>query len=192
MILNNNLEELAQSTSLEEFRTNLNELGIDTEHLKDDTLKNLQKEIITLSDNAKQAADNLDLLTKQNVMEMLGGETDSATVNLAKNKLQRDTANAEWSLLYGTIDKMAENETWWSTAKPEYNDLLRRLQAAGYKNLSAGEDIVQGSGENRKLEFRDSNTNSLITMTAQEVAEKIAAYEQSQNIEEFGKQTNAL
>lgn len=175
-IIYNNLNELANTDSFEAFKKSLNNLGADISSLDDSELKSVRDTIIRLNNNTNNASEKLEALSKIDLQNLLGSDTEGATIELEKERANRDISKIE-SNVKTTIKNMAQYENMFGSAKSEYNDLLLRLQAAGYTNLTAGKNIVQYSDDNRKLEFYDENTKQLITKSIDEVASMIATYE---------------
>lgn len=179
--LNNNMDELS-TLPTKELRAKLQELGISVDHLSDTEIEDLRGQLFDLAESSEAAKNKLEALSLLDLSNIIGTR-DTATTKMTKDDTDRKVDNKTRDI-ERTIQNMSQYENWWATAKPEYNDILRRMQAAGY-NYSAGKNIVQGSGEDRVIQFYDNDKKDYVEIPYKLVASEIATDEVNKEANEI-------
>ena len=166
-----NLDNLTGLTD-SEFKTELEKLGVATQHLTNETLADYQKQVEQLAKTTDGANAKLELIAALQVEEALGDDYDPATKEIVTGQLAKET-----EALYQTyLDKYTGsgiNKT--SGANNDiYKTILKDLNDAGYDYDAQKSNAVRGTDANRSFAFLDKDGNEVIR-TAEWVAETVAA-----------------
>ena len=179
--LNNNLDDF-KNLPLEDFKNKLKGLDINIEHLSNTQVQNLQNSLEDLFASSENAKNKLEALALVNINNIIGNR-DPSTSRMTKDDVDSQIRSKEREY-ENTIQNMSQAENWWATAKPEYDTILTKLNAAGY-NYSVGKNIVIGSGDDRKLQFYDNDKKDYVEIPYKLVATQIAT-------DEVNKQANDI
>lgn len=184
--LSQNLEKLSDTNTIDDFRTDLENLGFTTKHLSDSELKDFQTSLKQASDEQKLAAQKLESLNTIAIQNWLGGETDAATVGLVQKNIDIETASRQKKY----EEQLLDYSNVGDTSKVQYDNILRQLNKAGY-NYTAGKNIIQGSGDKRTFEFKDAN-DKVVTMGYKEIASVLANMDAADQYKGAGEEYKQL
>lgn len=183
-LIADNMDKLVGLTA-DEFKTALDELGVDISYLSDNSLATYQTKIEELSAQTDAAATKMQMIADIQVDNTLGDEYDGATKAMTSNQLQArtDELYKGYLDLYTSnsrdyIDELNRTSTGINKASGANNDIyeeaLKDLQAAGYNYDKQKNNAVRGSDSNRSFAFLDEDGKEIIR-SAEWVAQTVAA-----------------
>ena len=194
-VLMNNLDKFKSPMSTDEFEKQLNSLGIITWDLSHNELKELQDELSKMASTSAAAEEKLKLIAELTVQDIVGEDADAAASKVTAEKLQKeqDKLNEKYldkmtddggRYVGGEIDKTsgADNDI--------YEEILGKLQEAGYNYDKQKDNAVRGSDTNRSFAFLNEEGEEVV-MSAEKIAQIIAASEATKNVEANQAETKA-
>ena len=187
-VLMNNLDKFENPMALNEFEKQLNSLGIMTWQLSHNELKELQDELSKMASTSAAAEEKLKLIAELTVQDIVGEDADAAASKVTAEKLQKeqDELNEKYldKMTGGGINKVsgADNDI--------YEEILGKLQEAGYDYDKQKDNAVRGSDSNRSFAFLNEEGEEVI-MSAEKIAQIIAASEATKNVEANQAETEA-
>ena len=175
-----NLDNLLDANTTDDFRNRLENLGFKVDQITNDELTVFQRQLEDVANKEELAAQKLDAYDKLSIQELLGEDTSAATVNLVQQQMKDwpGRREGEEEVYLKSLSKMG------NTSEVQYNDILRRLTDAGY-TYSAGKNIIRGSGENRAFEFKNAKGEEEV-ISYKELANMLAQADSRQRYEELG------
>lgn len=169
-ILKRNLEELSQVLTADELREKLTQLGASLDYVSDSEISAWGQSFMDLSNNAEVAAMKLGLIGDISVDEIMNGATgSSAAKKYASNKLQQTDSD-----VMGDWRRRATSAgmRFAGTDSDAYQEALASLRAAGYDYSATDGNAIQGSGDDIKYYFKDSD-NKEFFLTPDEIIDRV-------------------
>lgn len=173
-ILNKNLDKFNGAQTLEEFKSQLQSLGINISDMTRDELTNLKTQLESLAGSAEAAQEKLKLMAQATVDEKLGDQYNGAEKSMAGNSLLSDQAEIEKGIIEKTLKE--DINIWSNSNNAKYQEILKRLQNAGYNYTAQSNNAVLGFDGNRRLAFTDEK-GERVERDASWIAAQIAAAE---------------
>jgi len=173
-----NIDEFAETMTLDEFKDKLNSLGIDISSLSNTELTTFKNEISEVATEANNAADKLRTLAEIQISDLLGDKYDETVGKVAtESVLKRQN-----EIYDEVIEKSHEASNVSGADSDTYTNLSSRIEKAtgGAYSATTG-NVVTGWDSNRQYVFEDEEGEK-VTKTEAWVANTIAAYEALQKV----------
>ena len=191
----NSLQELGDtSLTVDEFKQKLQETAskditnfADTLLISDDEMQTFQKEVQGAADQAAAASEKLRLISELTVQEELGTGTDSTVVGISSNILEANKKQIKQSVLDALTGKQID--VFANENNSVYQDMLDRLNKAGYNYTLQSNNPVLGWDKDRRLAFTDEN-GERVERDADWIASTIAASEALSKVATSAEEAN--
>ena len=173
-VLLNNLEQFEDTSTLDEFKSKLENLGINIQFLDDNELQTFKTRLEELANSAAAADEKFRLIAETNVEQALGDAYDAATKEIVSTQLTADQEKRAKEL-EDRYTGWGINQTSGSNNKI-YQEALKGLREAGYTYTAQTKNAVRGGDNSREFAFLDENGEEVVK-SAQWVAQTVAAAE---------------
>lgn len=173
-VLLNNLEQFEDTSTLDEFKSKLENLGINIQFLDDNELQTFKTRLEELANSAAAADEKFRLIAETNVEQALGDAYNAATKEIVSTQLTADQEKR--------AKELEDRYTGWGINQTSgsnneiYQEALKGLQEAGYTYTAQTKNAVRGGDNSREFAFLDENGEEVVK-SAQWVAQTVAAAE---------------
>ena len=179
-VLEENLAELANTLSADEFKEKLSELGVNVLQTSEE-LKPLWEQCQSLASGMENAADKADLFAQMQVDEILGDDYSADVKQIAGEQLAASTEDWEQKYLgaltngaLGSDEMKNQYGNIYQAQSKISDDLIAEYNQLTGKNWQSSGNGVQGTDTNRIFEFINEE-GEIIQLRAEQVAAEMAA-----------------
>lgn len=185
-MIDRNAEDFLNIT-IPELQQKLKEFGVNINNLDNSELQSLQNSLQALAENANNAAEKMELVSKLQVDEQLGDSYSGDEKDLAAQGMVKATEASYKEYFNALTNQLGLNNGTKYGDISKFDTKINSELLADYNrltgnNYSSSANGVQGTDTERVFEFIDNATGEVIQKTAEVVAQEMAAGEALQNL----------